>query len=55
MDAAIEFAVSGETMDFTLDRIRNGHLTPLLYLLRSLWKSASLLTTISLIQGTIYE
>ena len=28
MDAAIEFAVSGETMDFTLDRIRNGHLTP---------------------------
>ena len=28
MDAAIEFAVSEETMDFTLDRIRNGHLTP---------------------------
>ena len=28
MEAAIEFAVSGETMDFTLDRIRNGHLTP---------------------------
>ena len=28
MDAAIKFAVSGETMDFTLDRIRNGHLTP---------------------------
>ena len=28
MDAAIEFVVSGETMDFTLHRIRNGHLTP---------------------------
>ena len=28
MDAAIEFAVSGETMDFMLDRIRNRHLTP---------------------------
>ena len=28
MDAAIEFAVSGETMDFALDRIRNGHPTP---------------------------
>ena len=28
MEAAIEFAVSGETMDFTLDRIRNGRLTP---------------------------
>ena len=28
MDAAIEFAVSGETMDFTLERIRNRHLTP---------------------------
>ena len=28
MEAAIEFAVSGETMDFALDRIRNGHLTP---------------------------
>ena len=28
MDAAIEFAVSGETMDFALDRIRNGYLTP---------------------------
>ena len=28
MEAAIEFAVSGETMDFTLDRIRNGHLIP---------------------------
>ena len=28
MNAAIEFAVRGETMDFALDRIRNGHLTP---------------------------
>ena len=28
MDAAIEFAVSGETMDFALNRIRNGHPTP---------------------------
>ena len=28
MEAAIEFVVSGETMDFTLGRIRNGHLTP---------------------------
>ena len=28
MEAAIEFVVSGETMDFTLERIRNGHLTP---------------------------
>ena len=28
MEAAIEFAVSGETMDFMLGRIRNGHLTP---------------------------
>ena len=28
MEAAIEFAVSGETMDFTLERIRNRHLTP---------------------------
>ena len=28
MEAAIEFAVSGETMDFMLERIRNGHMTP---------------------------
>ena len=28
MDAAIEFAVSRETMDFALNRIRNGHPTP---------------------------
>ena len=27
MDAAIESAVGGETMDFTLDRIRDRHLT----------------------------
>ena len=28
MEAVIEFTVSGETMDFALDRIRNRHLTP---------------------------
>ena len=28
MEAAIEFVMSGETMDFTLGRIRNGLLTP---------------------------
>ena len=28
MEAAKEFAVSGETMDFALNRIRNGHPTP---------------------------
>ena len=28
MESAIEFAVSGETMDFTLGRIRTRHLTP---------------------------
>ena len=28
MEAAIEFAVSGETMDFMLGRIRTRHLTP---------------------------
>ena len=28
MEAAIEFAMSGKTMDFTLGRIRNGLLTP---------------------------
>ena len=28
MDAATEFAVSGETMDFALNRIRNRHPTP---------------------------
>ena len=27
MKAAIKFAVIGESMDFALDRIRNGHLT----------------------------
>ena len=28
MDAAYEFTLSGENMDFVLYRIRNGHLTP---------------------------
>ena len=28
MDAALQFAVSGETMDFALNQIRNGHPTP---------------------------
>ena len=28
MDAAYKFVLSGENMDFVLDRIRNRHLTP---------------------------
>ena len=53
MEVAYDFTLSGDNMDFTLYRIRDGHLTPPSLFIDIMLRNVNLSTIIFVIQETI--